>query len=352
MTKTIFLTLAISLLASSLGFTSCKESTKSVTVNADSLNLSPDSIILPDTAANRIAMADSSWETAAKTFSADPQPVEDTTNASGRNLKIEKRGKPKISPLGVGDPYRPQELKDGLAKARNGDLRGAIADFDICIEKNYKNYNAYFYKAKALIELNEPQNALPNLNKAIEYNQSNAMFFYYRGKLLFDTGNTNDAITDFEKAIALKPDFVDALNYRGVIKEVRGMHKEAIEDFDAAIKANPDFATAYYNKGTSEAALELYSDAIVSFSKCVELDAKKTMGYMNRGNCYVMIKDYKSAIGDYSTVISLEPKNSDAYYNRGAAYQFTGDKNACNDWRKAQSLGNKKAAEVLKNYCK
>ena len=76
------------------------------------------------------------------------------------------------------------------------------------------------------------------------------------------------------------------------------------------------------------------------------------MGYMNRGNCYTMLKDYKAAVNDYTTAITLDPGNSDAYYNRGAAYQLSGNKSSCADWLKAQSLGNKKAAEMLKEYCK
>ena len=73
---------------------------------------------------------------------------------------------------------------------------------------------------------------------------------------------------------------------------------------------------------------------------------------MNRGNCYVMLKDYPSAITDYTAAITLDPENSDAYYNRGAAYHFSGNKNACNDWQKAQLLGNKRSADMLKEYCK
>lgn len=351
MTKHIFLTLLILMLAASMGFTSCKGDNKN-SVQADSLIFDTGKIQLPDTTTNRLAMADSSWETAAKTYPKNPQANQDTASGNSRNLKIDKLGKPKIAPISKFDPYRPQELKDGLEKARKGDLRGAIADFDLAIAKNYKNYNAYFYKAKALIELNEPQNALPNLDLAIENYPINPMFFYYRGKLYFDQGKIENAFADFDKAVSLKADFTDALNYRGVTKEMKGLHVEAIEDYNAALKANPNFATAYYNKGTSEAALEKYSDALASFTRCIELDPKKVMGFMNRGNCQVMLKDYKSAINDYTSAISLDPKNADAYFNRGAAYQYSGDKNSCKDWQRALSLGSKKASEALNKYCK
>lgn len=348
MTKNILLTLVISLLAASLGFTSCKNGTNNNTMPADSLLIDSSSIQNPDTNVNHGALADSSWDQAAKTFTPDALTKNDSTS---KNL-TKTQGKSKISPLSFGNPFRPQELLDGLTKAQKGDLRGAIVDFDRCIVKNVKNFNAYFYKAKALIELKEPQNALPNLNLAIENQPTNPMFYYYRGKLFYDQGNPDKAFTDFDKAVSLKADFPDALNYRGVTREVSGKHAEAIEDYKAAIAANPDYATAYYNKGTSEAALGQYKEALTSFSKCIELDPKKVMSFMNRGNCYVMLKDYPSAITDYTAAIALDPENSDAYYNRGAAYHFSGNKNACNDWQKAQSLGNKRSADMLKEYCK
>jgi tetratricopeptide (TPR) repeat protein len=275
-------------------------------------------------------------------------PAQDTINKNNKTSP----GKPKMLPIVKMDPFRPPQLKEGLEKAQNGDLQGAIVLFDTCIKKNYKNFNAYFYKAKALIELKEPVEAMKNLNLAIKYNTKNPLFYYYRGKLNFDTGNSKDASPDFDTAIILKHDFVDAFNYRGVIKAERGEHSEALKDYESAIKYNPNYAVAYYNKGTSEAAMHLYIDAVASFSKCVELDPQKAIGFMNRGNCYVMLKDYTSAVADYTTVISLNPESSDAYYNRGAAYQFMDDKNACNDWQKAESLGNKKAIDMLKEYCK
>ena len=345
MTKNILLTLVISLLAVSMGFTSCNTKNKGNASPADSLVMNTANTLNPDTTSNHIAIADSSWDKAADSF-AKPAVAQPDTTKKGKNVL----GKPKM--LSMGNPFRPEELTAGLNKAKAGDLRGAIVDFDLCIAKNYKNYNAYFYKAKAYIELKEPQNALPNLDLAIEYSPGNSIMYYYRGKVYYDAGNIDKAYADFDKAVSLKADFPDALNYRGVTKEVMGKHAEAIEDYNAAIAANPEFATAYYNKGTSEAALQLYKEATASFSKCIELDPQKTMGFMNRGNCYVMLKEYKSAVSDYTTVIALAPANSDAYYNRGAAYQLAGDKSSCNDWQKALSLGNKRAAEMLKEYCK
>lgn len=342
MSKNILLSLFISLLAVTMGFTSCKGNSNNNTNKVDSLLVDSAIFAIPDTG-KQLKIADSSWAQAAKSLTESMPAQQDTTK---------KPGKPALMPMGNMDPFRPQELLDGLNKAKIGDLRGAIVDFDKCITKFYKNHNAYFYKAKAYMELNEPANALSALNLAIQHNPNQPMYYYYRGKLYADNNNTGNAFADFDKAVSLNANFVDALNYRGVMYEIMGKHNEAIADYKAAITLKPDYATAYYNKGTSEASLELFKDAIASFTKCIELDPQKTMSFMNRGNCHVMINDYKSAISDYTKVISLNPENPDAYYNRGAAYQYAEDKKACDDWRKAQSLGNKRAEEMLSKFCK
>ena len=349
MQKNILLTLVISLVIATIGFTSGNGRIKANAAPAVDQPINMASLLVPDTSTKHVTMADTNWKKAEESFTNKaPATKQDTTKKNVKN----PLGKRTTMPIAKMDPFRPPQLTAGLKKAGNGDLQGAIIDFDTCIKKNYKNYNAYFFKAKALIELNKPTEALTNLDLAIEYNPMHPMFYYYRGKVFFDQGNIDSAYKDFDKAVTLKKDFVDALNYRGVTKEMKGKHTEAIEDYKAAIAINPQFATAYYNKGTSEASLALYIDAVASFSKCVELDSTKTMGYMNRGNCYVMLKKYTSAIADYTKVIALKPESSDAYYNRGAAYQFAGDQNSCIDWRKAESLGNKRATDMIREYCK
>lgn len=349
MTKNIILTLVISGLATFIGFTSCNNKNKVNQKPSDTLMIDSVNAVTPDTAIiNQTSLTDSSWNKAAELLNQETSPKQGINNKSGE-ITI---GQPKPSASGKPNPFKPQELLDGIEKAKNGDFRGAITDFDRCLVINPNNYNAYFYKAKALIELNEPENAINNFNRAIEYNPANPVIFYHRGKLLYEAGNTEKAYADFDKAVSLNPEFPDALNYRGVIKELQGKHAEAIEDYKAAIKISPNFSTAYYNQGTSEAAMELYKDAVISFSKCIEIDPRNILGFMNRGNCYVMLKEYDAAVNDYSTAISIDPKNSNAYYNRGAAYQLAGNKNSCADWIKAQSLGDKRAGEMLKQYCK
>lgn len=318
------------------------------TVNSNpEITLDFNSLATPDTS-DKITVADTGWAKASQKF-AKPEPVKSKSDTTGKPVK-KSLGKPTVKPLI--NPYRPPQLTEGLKYAKEGNLQMAIVYFDSCIVKNPKNYNAYFYKSKALVELNRNADAFTNINLALEYNKNNPVFYYYRGKMYFDSGNTDKAAEDFDKAVSIKKDFADALNYRGVTKELKGKHAEAISDYDSAILANPAYAIAHFNRGTSLAAMGKYDDAITAFSRCIELDPKKSSAFMNRGNCHVMLNKFTEAISDYSHVISLDAKNHDAYFNRGVAKNASGDNTACDDWKQAKMKGSKKASEMLDKYCK
>jgi len=300
--------------------------------------------LIPDSSRKVSALTDTSWSKAAESLSTSgpakgKQPGDTLKNKPGRPGKFV-------------DPYRPQIMLDGLKKAQAGDLKGAIEDFDSAIRKNPRNFNAYFYRAKAKIEYGDKQGAMEDIDLAIKNKGDEAIYYYYRGKMLSDANQTGKALADFDMAIRLKRNFTDALNYRGVERAKLGMHKEAIQDYDSAIISNPSYTLGHYNKGTSEAALGDFSGAILSFAKSIELDTTHVLSYLNRGNCHVQLKEYTLAIDDFTSAISLDPKNSDAYFNRGAAHYLSGDNLMCPDWQKAASMRNDKARSYLEKYCK
>ena len=115
---------------------------------------------------------------------------------------------------------------------------------------------------------------------------------------------------------------------------------------------SPSDAIDYYNRGYDKYDLKDYYGAIDDYSKAIELDPDFAYAYSNRGTAKKNLKDYYGAINDYSKVIELDPNYTDAYVNRGVAKESLGDlKGACADWRKAASLGDKDAAQWVRDQC-
>ncbi|MBK7173568.1 MAG: hypothetical protein IPH84_10115 [Bacteroidales bacterium] len=115
------------------------------------------------------ALTDTSWSQASERMNAE----------SGDTLS--KTGKKPAPPKFI-DPYRPPVLLEGLQKAQKGDLEGAIVDFTAALKKFPKNFNAYFYRAKARIESGDKEGAMEDINMAIQYKPDEAIYYYYRGK--------------------------------------------------------------------------------------------------------------------------------------------------------------------------
>ena len=65
-----------------------------------------------------------------------------------------------------------------------------------------------------------------------------------------------------------------------------------------------------------------------------------------------MSKSWNWAVKDYSMSLDLQPENPEVWLNNGIALLNSGDiGDACHDFRKAFSMGNKKATELISRNC-
>ncbi len=143
--------------------------------------------------------------------------------------------------------------------------------------------------------------------------------FINHGNILFEKGNTNDAISDYTKAIGCGYDTKDAFFNRGIVYMKKKDFQKAESDFTEVLKLNPKDPDALY-------------DRVVSY---INLDKRK------------------EALTDLDLYISINPNNADVFGKRGVMRFTTGDTTgACQDWKKALSLGSSAAKDALELYCK
>ncbi|SVE28818.1 uncharacterized protein METZ01_LOCUS481672 [marine metagenome] len=77
------------------------------------------------------------------------------------------------------------------------------------------------------------------------------------------------------------------------------------------------------------------------------------MAYTRRGAAKRRLKDYSGSIKDLNKAIELNPYNTLAYSLRGISKDRLGDKNgACEDFIIASSMGDTRAQNALKYFCK
>jgi tetratricopeptide (TPR) repeat protein len=109
----------------------------------------------------------------------------------------------------------------------------------------------YFESALRKQKQGDDRGALADYNRAIKINPQSANAYYNRGLLkATKLQDQQGALADYDRAIKLKPNYDAAYNNRGNLKADKLKdYQGALADYDRAIKLKPKNADAYYNRG-------------------------------------------------------------------------------------------------------
>ena len=131
----------------------------------------------------------------------------------------------------------------GIEKGKEGDLDGAIADFDRAIELDPKDDAPYFNRAQAKWQKKDTAGAIADYTRAIELGSTNPAAYNNRGNARSENNDQDGAIADYTRAIELKPDYARAYHNRAVTKQSKGDTTGADADFKMAQKLDPELAS-------------------------------------------------------------------------------------------------------------
>jgi tetratricopeptide (TPR) repeat protein len=155
-------------------------------------------------------------------------------------------------------------------------------------------------------------------SQLIDLGIADAKLFLNRAECYRETGEYDKALKDLSGYLDLYPDNKDALSLTGKIESESGDNLKALDYFSKNLKLHPNDADCY----------------------------------VDRANSYFISSTWNYAISDYSMALDIQPANPDVWLNKGIALLNTGKKDdACHDFRKALSLGNKKATSYISKNC-
>jgi tetratricopeptide (TPR) repeat protein len=204
----------------------------------------------------------------------------------------------------------------GVEKGENGDLKGAIADFNQAIRINPNYADAYGNRGSAYGQLEEFQKAIADFNQAIRLNPRDANFYYNRGATYARLEDRQKAIADYSEAIHLNPNDAGAYLSRGAGYVLLGESQKAIADLQKA-------ANLFQQQGNIAKAQQVL-DALKEITQSTSTPTTAE-GFSNRGAEKGEKEDFQGAIADFNEAIRLNPNYEKAYSNRGAAYFQLGD---------------------------
>jgi len=181
-------------------------------------------------------------------------------------------------------------FKNGNAKYKLGDYRGAMNDYSKSIQINNRMTEAYYLRALCASKLNLYDKALQDYNKVLELepNNLNALFnraFYIKES----TGDFAGAAEDYARYISLNIDGNNAFAYNnmGFAKYKTGRVSEGLSDIDKSIEINPENPYAFRNKGI----ILFENDSLEA--ACMNLKRAMDLGYKNEADTlanFVFIK--------------------------------------------------------------
>ncbi len=98
-----------------------------------------------------------------------------------------------------------QELQLAKEKLQARDYEAAIEKFNLVLNHNPDELEAYYHRGMAYAEVGLYSNAIGDFNTTIGLNKSNAEAYFQRGMIYKNTGDYKQAIRDFDFTLFFKP---------------------------------------------------------------------------------------------------------------------------------------------------
>jgi tetratricopeptide (TPR) repeat protein len=240
---------------------------------------------------------------------------------------------------------RPNSTEDffnrGVARYQQGDLEGAMRDFDRAVEiastispgAFAANHIGAISPEPAVIlynrgvtryDLREWDGAIADFDESLMLNPLRVMAWIKRGNARFNKGDLDEAINDFNLALRLDPRSIIALNNRGLAWQNKGKLDAALGDYARALELDPRLTVALNNRAGIKHDRGDLRGALDDYNRAIEIDPKLALLYCNRGVTRKALGDLKGAIADYNEAIRLKPDFNLAYFNRSAAWKAMG----------------------------
>ncbi|MBK7132348.1 MAG: hypothetical protein IPH69_05835 [Bacteroidales bacterium] len=207
---------------------------------------------------------------------------------------------------------------DALISLSSGKNQDAVNKLTVLLKSNPGNEKYLRLLAKAQFSGSNPSGASITYSQLIDAGVADAELFVMRAGCYMKTGENDKALSDLRKYLIYYPADKTALSMAGKAESASGDNLNALKYFSENLKLHPNDAECY----------------------------------IDRANSYFVSKSWEWAINDYAMSLDLNPGNPDAWLNKGISLLNSGKSDdACHDFRKSFSMGNKKASEYISKFC-
>lgn len=269
-------------------------------------------------------------------------------------------------------------LEEGKNLFKEDNKHEAIKFYTKAIEHNPELIEAYLLRGYTYFHLDYNQQAIDDFDQVLKHKSIDTILML-RARAYYNIARVNDhkwdydtAYADCEKIIKNNPLNHKAYALMSIIKNNLDEFIEALNLINKAIEIEPNESDYYSDRGWIKANIGDIVGAKNDAIKGIQLDSSNARGYLLWGhityNVYSKYLDSYSSISDkqkediwdcikkMDTVIKISKNKwtkSRAYIYNGINKLLLDNKNeACEDFSKAGDLGDKRAYDFIKEYCK
>jgi tetratricopeptide (TPR) repeat protein len=249
-----------------------------------------------------------------------------------------------------------RHYRDGVLKVRNGDVNGALAEFDKALDRAPAFADAVLARAELLDGLGRCEAARGEYERARQlWSEMPAgapdrrYLFRRRGHFAFEIeayelvranvrnkilpqlahgnallvrGRATEALDSYERALRLRADQPELLALKGEALSALGRYEEAIQAFDSVLAAFPSDVETLNGRGIARMALGKVADADADWRRQLDLlpqtqSAARACVAMRQGN-------YEAAFHSFGLALAKEPANPYWLLYRLTAGRLTG----------------------------
>ncbi len=269
--------------------------------------------------------------------------------------------------LQINPEFAEAYYKRGVTRFDLEDMQGAIADYTKALQLNPDSIESYFGRGLARLALGETQGALEDSNQVLGITSNHAAAYNLQGTAYRRLGDTQAAIASLKKAAQIYLEQKDSVNCRRCLDTIsqiqetqkrainaletenflnqtlhkvkQGNYWGAIEDFNWLLQVEPKNAKAFCYRGVVRSKLGNHQGAIQDLAQAMQLNPQDAQIRCHRGVVRIELGDYRGAIDDFNQLLQSNPKNVEVYVNRGHAYRKLGNyRQAIEDYSQALSL--------------
>lgn len=174
-------------------------------------------------------------------------------------LHLNDRGAPKVEGLDDAEVY---SLR-GQAKAKLGDLVGAIDDLTDAVRNNNRCASAWFRRASLRSDSGDHRGAEDDFTKVLRLEPKNTEALCCRGTTRFVLGDLEGCIEDSTEALRVDEDCANAHGLRGVVRIRVGDDEGGLEDCERALELDEslEWVRATYNEACARTRVAQVSPA-------------------------------------------------------------------------------------------